>query len=194
MLAMAAPDMSRESRLLALEVLDRLDQVSGRTHSRLLDQFEYETDPEVLGAALYALPHGQVDPELTERSRVLLSRAAENDDAELRARALLVAGMNVTGDEDIRWLLPRLMDPAPTVRATAAAALRSYRGSDPATVRDALLARINDPSEELAVRRQAWTTLGRLPLDASAYSSWKAYRHSLAGLANRAALAHDHAE
>lgn len=179
---MTAPGIAVERRLFAFEVLDRLDHISPESHAQLLDQLEYETDPEILGAALYALPHGVVAPELRERERSLLSFMAEHEDPDTRARALLVTGMGVPGDKDFDMLTRHLSDSAVAVRVTAAAALRNYRGRNPDAVIDALRSRMNDSDEHMSVRRQAWMTLSRMPMDEGVYAQWKELKHTLDGL------------
>ncbi|MCA8924469.1 MAG: HEAT repeat domain-containing protein [Planctomycetes bacterium] len=180
-LQMVAPGAPRQHRLQAFELLDRLDHLAPENHAALLDALRVETDPELLGAALYALPHGVVDPGLHERTQALLGSASTHQDAGVRARALLVLGLGPLDDDALPLALGRLTDDAPEVRATAVSALRSYRGRDVEAVTRALRARMNDAREAPAVRQAAWTTLAGFPLDREAHAEWSAFRHTLEG-------------
>lgn len=177
-LEMTGEGRAKASRLIALEVLDRLDHLAPENHAALLDRLRHENDPEVLAEGLYALPSGPVSPELRAASRVLLRSAAEHVDAQVRVRAALVLGQGPVEDADLPALLGRLADPAPEARSTAAASLRNYRGGQGESVRAALVARMSDAAESAEVRRQAWQTLSQFPMDPATWQAWEAYRRA----------------
>ena len=180
--AMTAPHEAKESRLLALEVLDHLDHLSPAHHTQLLENMRSELDPEVLGAAIYALPHGVVKPGLRSETQSLLHSAAEHADAQIRARATLVMGMGLVGDEDVDVLLGRMLDPAVEVRSTSIAAVRNYRGEKCDAIVASLRDRMNDKTENFDVRKQAWKMLSMFPMDAITYRDWAELRHTIDGL------------
>ncbi len=79
-------------------------------------------------------------------------------------------------------LTRHLSDSAVAVRVTAAAALRNYRGRNPDAVIHALTSRMSDSDEHISVRRQAWMTLSKMPMDEGVYAQWKELKHTLDGL------------
>jgi hypothetical protein len=177
-LEMTGEGRAKPARLIALEVLDRLDHLAPENHAALLDRLRHENDPEVLAEGLYALPGGPAPPELRAASRTLLRAAAEHVDAQVRVRAALVLGQGPVEDADLPALLGRLADPAPEARSTAAASLRNYRGGQGESVRAALVARMSDAAEHADVRRQAWQTLSQYPMDPATWAAWEAYRRA----------------
>ncbi|HEX7898275.1 MAG TPA: hypothetical protein VF950_10980 [Planctomycetota bacterium] len=177
-LALTETGRAKASRLIAFEVLDRLDHLAPENHAALIERLRTENDPEVLAEGLYALPHGPSPPELRAASRALLRSSAEHVDAQVRVRAALALGQGPVEDADLPALLGRLADPVPEARATAAASLRNYRGGQGEPVRAALAARMADVAEAAAVRRQAWQTLAQLPMDPATWAAWDAYRRA----------------
>lgn len=177
-LELAAPGGPREARRIAFEVLDRLDHLAPENHAVLLGQLRLETDPELLAEGLYALPHGPAAPELRAASRDFLRGAVEHATPRVRAQALLALGLGALEDVDLPAVLGRLGDGAAEVRATAASALRNYRGGQGAAVQAALAARMGDVAEAPEVRRQAWQTLSGYPMDAPTWEAWSAYRRA----------------
>lgn len=175
-LELSAPGAAKTTRLVALEVLDRLDHLSPESHAALVERLRHENDPEVLAEGLYALPAGPAAPERRADARALLRAAAEHVDPQVRARAALVLGQGPVEDVDV--LLGRLADTAAEVRATAAASLRNYRGGEAEAVRAALAGRMRDVGENADVRRQAWQTLAQFPMDAETWAAWDAYRRA----------------
>jgi hypothetical protein len=169
---------AKPSRLIALEVLDRLDHLAPENHATLIRRLREENDPEVLAEGIYALPSGPSSPELRAEARALLRSSAGHVDAQVRARAALALGQGPVEDGDLGVLVGRLADSAPEVRATAAAALRNYRGGQGDAVRAALSARMADAAEDAAVRRQAWQTLSHFPMDPATWEAWEAYRRA----------------
>jgi hypothetical protein len=177
-LELSAPGGAKASRLLALEILDRLDFLAPENHALLVRRLREENDPEVLAEGLYALPRGPSSPELRAASSALLRGSAEHVDARVRVRAALTLGQGPVEDGDLSVLVGRLADPAPEVRATAAASLRNYRGGQGDAVRAALAARMTDAAEDAAVRRQAWQTLSHVPMDPATWEAWEAFRRA----------------
>ncbi len=167
------------ARLAAYDLLDHFEHVSPTTHAALLDQLEVEQSSDVIAAALYALPHGVVPPDLNRRTREILHRAAANSEAQVRARAAIVLGMGPVGDGDLDVLLSGVTDPAIEARVSAIAALRNYRGSQASSVKAALRARMNDALEAPSVRRAAWTMLASFTLAQEEYDEWKTLKHAL---------------
>ncbi len=179
--AMTAPGEAKDHRLLALEVLDHLDHLSPENHAQLLESVEYEDDPEILGAAIYALPQGVVEPDLRRKTQELLHGAAAHPEPRVRTQAALVMGMSLVDERDVDTLLQLMVDPAPEVRLTSIAALRNYRGGKGNAVVEALRMRLNDADEEFNVRKQAWKMLSRFPMDKGLYREWKQLKHTIDG-------------
>lgn len=177
-LELSGSGFGKSTRLIALEILDRLDVLSAENASTLIERLRQENDPEVLGEGLYALPAGPLAPETRGAKRALLRGAAEHVDVQVRARALIAMGQEPLDDEDLPTLLAGLKDPAGEVRATAAAALRNYRGGRGESARAALVERMGDASEAAEVRRQAWRTLAQLPMDEATWRAWDAYKRA----------------
>ncbi len=147
---------------------------------------QFESDPDVLGAAIYALPQGVLEPGLRRQTQDLLHLAAQHPEPQVRVQATLIMGMSLVDERDVGVLLERMADPAPEVRMTAIAAVRNYRGEKGDTITAALRVRMNDANEEFNVRKQAWKMLSRFPMDESLYREWKRLKHTIDGFGETA--------
>jgi hypothetical protein len=170
-LSMSAPNAPIEQRLMALEVVGVSRSLSPKAYESLLASLADESNADVLGSALCALPTQAPTPALDDARQALLKRAARHEAPSVRANAYAAVG--AFGDEDLGWLLEGLKDSDASVRLTVLDALRAYRGRQPERLQTALFVTLEDSAESVEIRRQAWKNLGAFPLSAEAQEKWR---------------------
>lgn len=166
-------------RLAGLELLDRLDTASPSAIRALVKILTSETDPEVLGAAVYALHRDAVPPSEIESITSSLKNLMSNSDPEVRRRASIALAQWARDEADLTPIVTALSDSSPDVRAGAAFALSESRVTSAAAAR-ALADRIADPNEDWDVREQCWHALRTYQLsDARLYQVYADFRKEL---------------
>lgn len=160
-LALAGP--TDRKRLAGLELLDRLDTASPAATRAVVKILSSETDPEILGAAVYALHRDAVPPSDLESITASLKVLMSNADPEVRRRASIALAQWARDETDLNSVVAALSDSSAHVRAGAAFALSESRVTSAAAAR-ALAERVADPDEDWGVREQAWLALRTYPL------------------------------
>jgi HEAT repeat protein len=164
----------RAHRLAALAILDAFETPAAiPVVSEILAA---ERDPEILQAALYALPDGGgMGVETAEALDRDLRRLAAEGEPETRRRALRALGSWGTAADDATLVGALRGDRDPAVRAAAAFALEQRRGGGEEGIRT-LAEVVSRRDEDRDVRENAWQALRRAgPLPPAARAAYDAY-------------------
>lgn len=178
-LQLALSGASDSLRLRGFDLLDRLDIATSETVQAITRSIPGESNPNILAAAIYALPQdGVTSPEDRRSVLAALSPLLMHSNIETRKRAAMRFTEWARTLDEIAPVMKALTDGSPDVRAAAAFALQHYRGTEP-SVMQALVERVGDSNEDTEVRRQAWLALRHFPMDPETWTVYDQFRNQL---------------
>jgi len=134
--------------------------------SSMTELVSTERDPEILGAAIHALPEGGAfSPAEAQRTSLVLTQVLSMETPEYEpareAAALSLGQWAATATERERMLRTLRHDPSVKVRMAAAFGLIFAAEKDPVLLQ-ALAEVVRDSSEDATVRTNAWRALGSM--------------------------------
>ena len=161
---LASNGLNADQRIAGLSLLQRLDIENQASRQVVLNIIESETNSEVLNAALYTLKPSVVSAQESQTILNTLQRHLSSNNSETRRRSVIAYANWATNAAATQPIVNALFDDSVDVRAGAAFALgRSKHRS--ATIRDALIGKISDASEDWSVRDQAWQAVQEFEMD-----------------------------
>ncbi|MGI0116262.1 HEAT repeat domain-containing protein [Zooshikella sp. RANM57] len=169
---------SSEEKIAGLELMARLGIYGEKQRSHVMKLLSGETNKNVMGAALYALPKHPTSPQETTQIINTLKPLTQNDDPELRRRAMIAVANWANDREKLDPVVDALKDNSADVRAGAAFALAQSRYSDQ-SVASALVDLVKNDEEDWVVREIAWQTLADLPMSESHYKIFEKFQAEL---------------
>jgi len=162
---------SKLEKLAGLELQARLRASTPQMRAHALQALQHGADPEVAGAAIYALRQQPLPPEEAQAVLAAMQRSLSHADPEVRRRAAIGLADWSHDPQTLHLVVKALADPSVDVRAGAAYALGRARVIAP-QAEAMLVAQLGNPQEDLAVREMAWRTLKTYPLlSAEAYAA-----------------------
>ncbi|WP_163831736.1 HEAT repeat domain-containing protein [Spartinivicinus ruber] len=164
----------KSEKVAGLELMSRLGIFQQKQRDKILNVINSETDPEVLGAAIFAM---QKHPTSPDDSRLIMDSfqsLSQHPNPELRRRSLIAIADWASDIDQLQPVVTALNDSSVDVRAGAAFALaRSRFVNDSAT--SALVSTLQDTEEDWAVRELAWQALADIPMNKEQYQAFKEF-------------------
>ncbi|RDH44054.1 HEAT repeat domain-containing protein [Zooshikella ganghwensis] len=167
-----------EEKIAGLELMARLGIYGEKQRGHVIKLLSSTANKNVMGAALYALPKHPASPQETTQIINTLKPLTQNDDPELRRRAMIAVANWANDRENLDPVVDALQDNSADVRAGAAFALAQSRYSDQ-SVASALADLVKNDDEDWVVREIAWQALADLPMSETHYKVFEKFQAEL---------------
>lgn len=164
----------KSEKIAGLDLINRLGIFQQKQRDKILKVINNETDPEVLGSAIYAMQKHPTSPDDSQLIMDSFQALSQHPNPELRRRSLIAIADWASDKEQLQPVVSALSDDSVDVRAGAAFALaRSRFVNESAT--GALITTLQDNSEDWAVRELAWQALAEIPMSKEQYQTFKEF-------------------
>jgi hypothetical protein len=166
----------RANKLLGLELLDRLDIPNTKTQELVVETLAAnDEDPEMLQAAMQALPKMPIASETNARLLSRLEALVQHKDESVRSSSLLLIAQQAKTPQQVRPLIASLDSPAVDVQISAAMALERSAVTSP-EIKAALFAHMLDGKALPEVRAMSANALNRFDLSADELNQINQFR------------------
>ncbi|MDE1461285.1 HEAT repeat domain-containing protein [Spartinivicinus poritis] len=164
----------KSEKVAGLELMSRLGIFQEKQRDKILNVINSETDPEVLGAAIFAMQKHPTSPDDSQLIMDSFQSLSQHPNPELRRRSLIAIADWASSTDQLQPVVTALSDNSVDVRAGAAFALaRSRFVNESAT--SALISTLQDNEEDWAVRELAWQALAEIPMSKEQYQAFKEF-------------------